>query len=345
MEIEYNKQNPLRVITLFSGYDSQCLALERLKRNFPDFNYRLVAWSEIDPAAIKAHDALFPDAADKNLGDVCKIDWDKAPDCDLLTYSFPCTSISSAGQQKGLAEGSGTASSLLWECRRAIQAKHPKFLLMENVPALLQEKFMPQFKKWLSFLTSEGYESFTKILGAQDFGVPQHRDRVFCVSIHEENARYYFPKPFPLTNRLKDVLEDEVDEGYYLSDERVQGLIKSTLKQHNKGNGFKFEPKTPEQVATTVQASGCNRKTDNFMLVQTNFDGRKYHAKDEAATINTYSGSGNSQDQFVVIGNKPDVANTVTSHYAKEKTRDLLQGTYGGGSYIMQKRDERDNNH
>lgn len=330
--IEYTKSKPLRVVTLCSGYDSQCLALERLKRQFPDFDYTLVAWSEIDTYAIKAHDALFPEAKDRNLGDMSKIDWSKVPDFDLLTYSTPCTDLSSAGQQKGVAEGSGTRSSLLWFTRNAIIAKKPKYLLFENVKALITEKFLPYFLKWQEELRSYGYTNFAKVLNAVDYGVPQNRERIFMVSILGD-ARYYFPEPFPLTKRLKDVLEDKVDESYYLSDERVQGLIKSTLKQHDKGNGFKFEPKTPEQVATTVQASGCNRKTDNFMLVQTNFDGRKYHAKDEAATINTYSGSGNSQDQFVVCGalrgrkdtpeedkhhleletNSPDVSNTITS--------------------------------
>lgn len=109
----------LRVFTAFSGYDSQCLALNRLRETH-GVDYELVGWSEIDKDAIIAHNALFPDAADNNYGDISKIDWASVPDFDLFTYS-----------------------SLLWECRRAIVAKRPSFLLFENVKALTSEKFLP----------------------------------------------------------------------------------------------------------------------------------------------------------------------------------------------------------
>lgn len=97
--IEYNKDNPLRVCTLASGYDSQCLALERLKQVFPEFDYELVAWAEFDPEsnlpiekqpAVIAHNALFPQWKDRNWGDITKIDWEKVPDFDLLFQSTPC---------------------------------------------------------------------------------------------------------------------------------------------------------------------------------------------------------------------------------------------------------------
>lgn len=94
----------IRVFTAFSGYDSQCLALERLKRDFPGFDYELVGWSEIDRHAIEAHDALFPQWAERNYGDISKIDWAQVSDFDLFTYSFPCTDISASGKQAGLVE-------------------------------------------------------------------------------------------------------------------------------------------------------------------------------------------------------------------------------------------------
>ena len=170
--------NPLqhiRVFTAFSGYDSQCMALDRLHEQFPGFTYELVGWSEIDANAIKAHNAVYPDAADKNYGDISKIEWQSVPDFDLFTYSFPCTDISAAGQQKGLSEGSGTRSGLLWECKRAISEKHPKYCLMENVAALMTQKFLPQFRKWCRFMEDEGYTNFAQILDASEYGVAQHR--------------------------------------------------------------------------------------------------------------------------------------------------------------------------
>lgn len=132
----------LRVFTAFSGYDSQCLALNVLRKHDlfsqriqPNgkirfrFNYELVGWSEIDKYAIKAHNALFPQWADRNYGDISKIDWETVPDFDLFTYSSPCQDFSQAGKQKGAEKGSGTRSSLLWECERAIRIKRPKYLL------------------------------------------------------------------------------------------------------------------------------------------------------------------------------------------------------------------------
>lgn len=130
----------LKVFTAFSGYDSQCMALDRMK-----INYELVGRSEIDKYAIMAHNAIYPQYKDRNFGDISKIDWENVPDFDLFTYSFPCTDISIAGQQKGLEEGSGTRSGLLWECKKAIELKRPKYLLMENVKALIQKKVFAIF--------------------------------------------------------------------------------------------------------------------------------------------------------------------------------------------------------
>lgn len=155
--VRYSKEKPLRVFTAFSGYDSQCLALERLKAKREGFDYELVGWSEIEPSAIKAHNLLFPQWADRNFGDISKIDWEIAPDFDLFTYSSPCTDFSTAGLQRGGAEGSGTRSSLLWECRRAIVAKRPAYCMLENVKALVSRKFLPLFQKWCDELEGYGY--------------------------------------------------------------------------------------------------------------------------------------------------------------------------------------------
>ena len=234
----YNKQNPLRVVTLCSGYDSQCLALNRLKEAYPEFDYTLIAWSEFDPEsntpldrqpAVVAHKALFPQWADGNLGDMTKIDWEKVPDFDLLFYSTPCQSISQAGLQHGFTEGSGTRSSIIWNVRDAVKVKRPKFLCLENVKAMVTEKFVGMFNLWQLELERLGYANFAQVLNAKDYGVPQNRERIFLVSIRMDGleglaggVRYYFPKPFPLERRLKDVLEENVDERYYLSDEMLE---------------------------------------------------------------------------------------------------------------------------
>ena len=188
----------IRVFTAFSGYDSQCLALDRLKHDNPQFDYELVGWSEIDKYAIQAHNALYPQWADRNFGDISKIDWSAVPDFDLFTYSFPCTQISRAGRQEGLQKGSGTASSLVWECLRAINLKSPKYLLMENVADLLGDKMRNDFESWSNELVALGYVNYAQLLKAPDYGIPRSRKRVFMVSIFggggmssrpKENAR------------------------------------------------------------------------------------------------------------------------------------------------------------
>lgn len=223
---EYNKQNPLRCFYAFAGYNSQKMALKRLAEHYPEFHHVCVGWSEIDANAIKANNAVFPEDADKNFGDITKIDWEQVPDFDLFTYSFPCQSISSSGKQEGLEEGSGTRSSLLWECKKSIEIKKPRFLMMENVKALVQAKFIPYLRKWQTWLYQQGYENFTQVLNATDYGCPQNRERVFMISIlrtdKEPFPSYHFPEKMILEKRIKDILEPNVDESFYLSDKALE---------------------------------------------------------------------------------------------------------------------------
>lgn len=211
----------IKVFTLFSGYDSQCMALDKLKQKHPDFDYELVGWSEIDKSAIDAHNAVYPQWAERNYGDVSKINWEQVPDFDLLTYSSPCQDFSSAGKMMGGEEGSGTRSSLLWEAKKAIIAKKPKYLLMENVSALVSERFIRTFNEWQLELSKLGYSNFAQILNARQYGIPQNRERIFMVSILDCKDGFYFPTPKPLNTKLRDLLEDNVDEFYYLSEEQI----------------------------------------------------------------------------------------------------------------------------
>ena len=214
---------PLKVFEAFAGYGSQRMALERLHNMNPQFSYEVVGISEIDKFAIQSYNAIHGET--RNFGDISAIDWESVPDFDLFTYSFPCTDISMAGRQQGLDESSGTRSSLLWQCRKAIAAKRPKYLLMENVKALTYKKFRPYLDKWIAELESYGYKNFWKVLNAKDFGVPQNRERVFMVSILDKDAEFSFPEPQELKRTVKDVLESEVDESYFLSEDKVRKLL------------------------------------------------------------------------------------------------------------------------
>ena len=165
----------------------------------------------------------------KCFGDISLIDPINLPDMDLFTYSFPCTDISVAGQQQGVIKGQ-TRSGLLYECEKIIEVKRPKYLLMENVKNLVGKKFKEQFDEWLEYLESLGYTNYWQVLNAKDYGVPQNRERVFVVSIlNDEDKNYVFPQKQPLDIRLKDVLENQVEDKYYLSDE-VQARFKPNDK-------------------------------------------------------------------------------------------------------------------
>lgn len=211
----------MRILELFAGYGSQALALENLGIDFTS------DISEIDKYAIQAYNQLHGNT--HNWGDITKIDETKLPYYDLITYSSPCQDFSNAGLGKGGDKGSGTRSSLLWEVERIIRAVKPKYLLMENVKNLVGDKHKHNFIKWLKVLESLGYQNFWKVLNAKDYGVPQNRERVFVVSILG-GGQYLFPNPIKLNKRLKDILETDVDEKYYLSSNKVNDFAINTNK-------------------------------------------------------------------------------------------------------------------
>lgn len=254
----------IKVFTAFSGYDSQCMALDMLKEKHPDFDYELVGWSEIDRYACQMHDVFYPQWSERNYGDISKIDWVEVPDFDLFTFSFPCQSISNAGLQHGFAEGSGTRSSLLWECKKAIDIKRPKMLLMENVKALVQKKFMPDFQKWLDYLESKGYTNYWQVTNAKDYGIPQNRERVFCVSFLVGGRNYVFPSPRKLDKVLRDMLdpEDTIPLSYYLPQEKVDMFCKINEKKIARGDGFRFAPTDLERVSKCLRGGGDGAYSD-----------------------------------------------------------------------------------
>ena len=174
--------------------------------------------------------------ASNNFGDISLLTPNELPDFDYFTYSFPCQDISISGKMEGIQKGQ-TRSGLLYECEKIIENKKPKYLLMENVKNLVSKKFVDKFDEWCEYLESLGYTNYHnnyKCLNAKDFGVPQNRERIFMVSILGEHKPYEFPTGEPLQIRLKDVLEDTVDEKYYLS-EQIQARFKQT-KEDNGAN-------------------------------------------------------------------------------------------------------------
>lgn len=217
----------MKVLSLFSGVGAFEKALKNLS-----IGYELVNYCEIDKYASKSFSLIHNVSEDKNLGDITKVNTSTLPnDIDLITYGFPCQDISQAGKQKGFTDENGehTRSGLFFEALRIIQDTKPKYAIAENVKALVSKKFKTEFNIVLDCLDKAGYNNYYKVLNSKDYGIPQNRERVFIVSIRKDidDNSFAFPTPFELKTRLKDLLEDEVDSKYYLS-EKIQQRLQIT---------------------------------------------------------------------------------------------------------------------
>lgn len=240
--MEYTVDKPLRLIELFAGIGSQTQALKNIGEP-----HKVVAISEIDKYAITSYMAIHGETL--NLGDICKIE--ELPDADMWTYSFPCQDISVAGKGAGIK--AGTRSGLLFEVERLLRvaAKNgtlPKYLLLENVKNLVGKKFRADFDAWLAFLESLGYTNYWKVLNAKDYGIPQHRERVFCVSVRGEHKPFKFPEPRVLELRLRDMIDEKVDERFYLKESTIRSILRSTFNQR------RDSIRPPEGLANTLCA-------------------------------------------------------------------------------------------
>lgn len=243
--MEYTQENPLRLIELFAGIGSQTQALKNV-----GVPHTVVAISEIDKNAIKSYTALHGETV--NLGDIKEIR--ELPEADFWTYSFPCQDISVAGHGAGIKEG--TRSGLLLEVERLLKKAAergtlPKYLLLENVKNLVGKKFKGDFDSWLSFLSSLGYTNYWQVLNAKDYGIPQHRERVFCVSIRGEHTAFVFPEKRELTLRLKDMIDEHVDERYYLKESTIRSIVTS------KFNSRRDSIRRPSDYAYCLRARDC----------------------------------------------------------------------------------------
>ena len=215
----------IKYLSLFSGIGAFEKALQRL-----EIPYELVGYCEIDKYASKAYSLLHSVPESMNFGDITQLDETQLPDdIDLITYGFPCQDISLAGQQKGLLndDGTKTRSGLFFDALRIIEHTQPQIAIAENVKNLTSQKFSEQFDTVLSSLENVGYNNYWKVLNAKDYEVPQNRERVFIISIRKDidTGVFEFPDPVPLKKCLKDLLEDSVEEKYYVDPERVKNLI------------------------------------------------------------------------------------------------------------------------
>lgn len=223
----------MKILELFGGIGACSKALERI-----GVDYEIADYVEIDKYAVKSFNALHG----TNFEPQDIKEWDKDIKVDLIMHGSPCQDFSVAGKNAGGDKGSGTRSSLMYETLRIVEKLKPKYVIWENVKNLLGKKHKHNFDAYIEAMSKLGYVSKYQILNARDYGVPQNRERVFTVSCRHDGdsqimgsflAQFNFPEPIPLDKRLKDVLEDNVDERYYLSDEQVSKIKLSKFNQEH----------------------------------------------------------------------------------------------------------------
>jgi DNA (cytosine-5)-methyltransferase 1 len=288
-------------------------------------NWELVNFCEFDKYAIKSYCAIHGVDESLNLGDITKVNETKLEDFNMMTWGFPCTDISVAGKQKGFLDedGNKTRSGMYYEGIRILRHKKPALSIIENVKNLTSKRFKKEFETVLSDLDEAGYNSYWKVLNAKDFGIPQNRERVFIISIRKDldNGRFTFPEGFDNGIRLKDILEDEVDEKYYISDDKVQrfltnlntntSLLYDPCQVKREGKSREYNDYCPtltsrdykdsrlvnENVVKQVgNISDCNGNWKNPQV------GRIYDPDGCSPTLNT-CGKGSHEPKIVQVGN------------------------------------------
>lgn len=250
--------------------------------------------------------------------------------CYIMTYSFPCQDISSAGLGKGMEKGSGTRSGMLWEVERILDElktenrELPQVLLMENVPEVIGTNNIKHFSKWLAKLESLGYHCKWEILNAKDYGVPQNRERCFMISVLGDYY-YDFPQSIKLKHRLKDLLEDEVEERFYLSEKALNG------KLNTKFSCSKLENVMPNKDG--IMPTLCARDYKDPKCVQVaqikgsfESNGRIYSPEGISPTITT-CGGGNREPKILQNNLKEKLCNELIVN-GKVQEYDMIRHNY-----------------
>lgn len=275
----------LKVTSLFSGIGAFEQALTNL-----GIEYELVNFCEIDKYAIKAYCEIHNIDESLNLRDITKIDLNSMKCCDLLTHGSPCTDYSISGKQQGGDEGSETRSSLMWNTVQIVNKIKPKYVIWENVKNVLSPKHKHNFDKYINKLEELGYNNYWQVLNAKNYSIPQNRERIFVVSIRKDIDKnsYIFPEKQELKLRLKDMLEDNVDEKYYINNDRTEKLLK-TLKFKNIQNS--------NNIIQTLTSSSGGGGTNNLPKIceQRTDEGLRFFKDNVCGTIRTIDAGGDKR--------------------------------------------------
>lgn len=264
-----DRNNMIRVLELFAGIGACSKALTRL-----GIDHTIVDAVEIDKYAIQAFNAVHG----TNFEPQDIRTWDKDIECDLIMHGSPCQDFSIAGRQAGGDEGSGTRSSLMYETLRIVEKLKPKYVIWENVKNILSQRHVHNWDAYAEYMEELGYTNYCQVLNAKDYGIPQNRERVFTISIRNYFSVEYncdlavdfeFPKPFPLTLKLKGMLEDEVEERYYISKNMMDyfmGVNQRPSKFPRKERFLQNINRKNQDIGNSVTTNAGQRPTDNFVI-------------------------------------------------------------------------------
>ena len=251
--------NKLKVLELFGGIGACSKALEKL-----GIDYEIADYVEIDKYAVKSFNAIH----NTNFEPQDITQWGKDIEVDLIMHGSPCQDFSLAGLQAGGDKGSGTRSSLMYETIRIVKKLRPKYVIWENVKNLLSKKHRHNFDSYLEIMESLGYKNYYQVLNAKDYGIPQNRERVFTISIRNDiDKQFIFPEKQELKLKLKDMLEDNVDEKYYLSDDKIDKI------SHWKGFQKPFEKvQSKNSIVPTLTARGAGEEHNGMITFSDNLE-------------------------------------------------------------------------
>ena len=239
---------PIRLLELFGGIGACTAALKKL--NIP---HKIVDYVEIDKYAVASYNAI--NGTDFEAQDITK--WNKDVEVDLIMHGSPCQDFSLAGKGAGGDEGSGTRSSLMYETIRIVEKLRPKYVIWENVKNLISKKHIHNFNAYLKKMEELGYKNYYQVLNAKDYGVPQNRERVFTISV--SHNYFTFPQRQKLKLKLKDMLEEKVDEKYYLSEKMIKYIsVAGTENFKNPDCRINLEIARPLTTAPDKRAGTTN---------------------------------------------------------------------------------------
>jgi len=309
-----DKEEHIRILELFGGIGACSKALERL-----GIDYEIADYVEIDKYAVKSFNAMH-DTKFKPQ-DICE--WDKDIEVDLIMHGSPCQDFSLAGKQAGGDEGSGTRSSLMYETIRIVEKLKPKYVIWENVKNVISKKHKHNFDNYLERMEELGYTNYYQVLNAKDYGIPQNRERVFTISIKNDLEKgFIFTPKQELQLKLKDMLDDNVDEKYYLDHKWLNDIRynNNTVCETRYDEGIRTFKNNICGSLRTIDACGnkcviqIKNATKQGYLEATEGDGidissrMQYHRgnvqKDSIQTITTSGGN----DRGVVVKNKIDLS-------------------------------------